>query len=412
MKTALPPSEAVTVDLADPGFLQDPLPVFDQLREHAPVHWDERTACWLISRHEDAAAVLKDRERFGADLHQITGYTESRPFGAGSAIEATMEGGYLFKDRPDHTRLRRVTAARFTRPQVEREWATAIGRIVEDLLDSITPDQPVDLLRELAVALPQRVMAALFQLPQEDAEQLKQWAVDFGHALDPGPSAEQIALAESAADGMNRYFLEKANARYGQPGDDLISMVTAAHQQGSLRSDAEVVNQLTTIVVAGTETTSTLICGAFESLERHPGQWERLRGHPDLVGPAVEEFLRYVSPAALAGRVALTDVRLGGHTIRKGDAVQVVLMAANRDPDVFENPGALDIGRSPNPHLAFGGGIHTCVGSHLARLEARIVFAKASRRWKRVRVDLDGVRRLGRIGVWGYGDFPVTVESA
>lgn len=164
-------------------------------------------------------------------------------------------------------------------------------------------------------------------------------------------------------------------------------------------------------MVAGTETTTTLIPGALEALARHPDQWERLKAEPELVPTAVEEFLRYTTPASFGARVALEDVELRGRQIAAGDSVQIVLPAANRDPRAFADPTALDVGRTPNPHVAFGGGEHVCLGAHLARLEARIAFREIVRRWQRPHVAIEDVRRRDRIGVWSYARFPLSIDA-
>jgi pimeloyl-[acyl-carrier protein] synthase len=399
------------IDLVGDAELRaDPHIAFDRLREAEPVHWSEQGNLWLISLHEDAVRLLKDRARVGADIRRIRGYAEQRPLGAGSSVETMLEGALISKDAPDHTRLRRASNPRFVRPYVERELTATVERVVDELLEGLPTDSEVDFIGRFAVPLPMNVICGLLGVPVEDGVRLNEWAVDQSHAIEPIPTEAHLELAETATRELYAYLADRVSEREDDRGDDLIGTLLDARDAGHL-THAELLDRLLEVVVAGTETTTTLVPGALEALARHPDQWDRLKADPELVPAAVEEFLRYTTPATFGARVALEDFELRGRQIAAGENVQIVLPAANRDPRAFAAPAEVDVGRAPNPHVAFGGGEHICLGAHLARLEARIAFREMVRRWGRAHVALDRVRRRDRIGVWSYAEFPVTVEA-
>jgi pimeloyl-[acyl-carrier protein] synthase len=399
------------VDLVDdPELRANPHEAFDRLREADPVYWCEQGNLWLISLHEDAVRLLKDRARIGADIRRIRGYAEERPLGAGSSVETMLEGALISKDAPDHTRLRRASNPRFTRTYVERQLTEIVEGVVDELLEALPADAEIDFIGAFAVPLPMNVICALLGVPVADGVRLNQWSIDQSRAIEPIPTPRHLGLAETATRELYAYLADRVSEREADRRDDFISLLLDTRDAGQI-THAELLDRLIEVVVAGTETTTTLIPNALEALARHPEQWDRLKAEPELVPAAVEEFLRYSTPATFGARVALQDVELRGRAIAAGDSVQIVLPAANRDPRAFADPTGLDVGRTPNPHVAFGGGEHVCLGAHLARLEARIAFREMARRWRRAHVALDRVRRRDRLGVWSYAEFPVTIEA-
>lgn len=380
------------VDFSDPG-LPARLPVaFDALREADPV-WEVRPGVWFLTRHDDVAAVLKDRVRCGTDLHAVRGYDRDRPFGAGSSLERLQEGLLVNLGAADHRRVRGAFTAPFTRSAVERSMGVLVERVTAELLDSLAHDGEVDIVTAVARPLPARVFAALFDLPAGDVawllERLHEDTVAFDVLLDPALVAPgDLARGQSAMADLWGYLAELAQLRRTRPGEDLMSWLVAAQARGVLSAD-DVVTQAFEALAAGTSTTSTLVAGMVEALAAAPAEWERVRADEALVRPGVEEALRVVSPALSMNRVALEDFELRGRSIRTGDVLQAAVLAANRDPAVFAAPHAFDAGRAPNPHVAFGGGAHTCLGAHVARLEARTVLAGLRRRWRRLEVAPD-----------------------
>ncbi len=210
---------------------------------------------------------------------------------------------------------------------------------------------------------------------------------------------------------LREYLTALAHERMRSPGVDLMSFLVAAHEAGRLTFD-EVLTQAGEALAAGTSTTQTLLAGMVEALAEHPEQWERLRADPSLVRPAVEEALRYVSPVLSMGRVAYEDFELRGKTIREGDVLQGAVLSANRDPEAFADPHAFDVARDPNPHVAFGGGTHVCLGQHIARLEARVVLERMLARWRRIEVVPGGAALNRTLMVRTYERLDVRLRAA
>jgi cytochrome P450 len=387
-------TEAPGIDLLDPGLPRRLHAAFGALRETDPVHRvDDQT--WLVTRYDDVAALLKDRDRCGTDIHSTRGYDDERPFGAGTALETFQEGLLVNLGTAAHRRVRGAFTRPFTRSAVEATMSALVARHADDLFAALPDDGEVDWVAALAGPLPARVFADLFALPPTDLPMLLGWlhedTVAFDVLLSPrlvGP--DDLARGQGAMLALREYLDVVARTRRRDPGDDLLSWLVAAHERGALTWD-DVLTQAMEALAAGTATTMTLVAGMLEAFAAHPGQWDRVRADARLVRPAVEEALRYVSPALAMGRIALQDFELHGRAIAAGDVLQCGVLAANRDPRAFPEPDVFDVGRVPNRHVAFGGGAHSCLGAHVARLEAREVLVRALARWRRVEVDPLGV---------------------
>jgi cytochrome P450 len=267
--------------------------------------------------------------------------------------------------------------------------------LASELLDALPDDGEADWVTAIAKPLPAAVFRRLFALPEDDAEMLMELlhedTVAIDVLLDPAIlSEDDLRRGQEAMLGLVTYLERLARRRLDEPGDDLLSWLCAAHRAGALSWD-DVLTQAMEALAAGTSTTQTLLSGMIEAFAAFPEQWDRLHADPSLLRPAVEEALRFVSPALTMGRVALQDFVLHGAPIREGDVLQCAVLVANRDPERFPDPDAFDIGRTPNRHVAFGGGAHTCLGAHVARLEAREVLSRAVARWSRIQVVGEGV---------------------
>lgn len=374
-----------------------------------------RDGAWLLTRHADVAAVLKDRARFGSDVHRVTGYDEQRPFGAGSDLERFQEGLLINLGAADHKRVRGAFTAPFTRPSVEAAMTAQVRRFVATLLDGLPDDGEVDWVQAVARPLPARVFAWLFGIADAALPDLlgllHEDTVALDVLLDPALVApDDLARGQAAMLELTRFCEALARERLDAPGDDLMSFLCARFREGTLTWD-DVLTQAMEALAAGTNTTMTLLCGMVEALARFPCELDDVRADPGLVRPCVEEALRWVSPALAMGRVALTDVELHGTLVRAGDVVQCAVLAANRDPAVFPAPHVFSAARDPNPHVAFGGGAHTCLGAHVARLEAREVLAGLAARWRRVEVDPDRARLHPTLLVRTYASLPVRLVA-
>ena len=349
---------------------RDPYAVYRRLRDRDPVHRMRLIDAWVLTRYEDADAMLRDHERFGAEDRRFhdTGLT-------------TM----LDVDPPDHTRLRALVSRAFTSRSVSR-WEGRVQEIADRLLDAVSGHDRFDLIAALGYPLPVTVIAEMLGVPADDMDRFEAWSNDIALIVEPILRPAQVDGVRRATGELFAYFETIVEARRREPRDDLVSALLAAEEEGDTLSREELLSTMLLILVAGNETTRNLIGNGMLALLRHPDQLRRLRGEPDLLGPAVDELLRYDSPVQLDSRVVRENLELGGKRLRAGQKAIALLGAANRDPDAFENPDRLDIGRKGKSHLSFGRGIHYCLGASLAVLEARIAFRGLLDRFPSIRL--------------------------
>lgn len=368
-----------------PAMRFDPYPAYRTLRARHPVHWHPVFRSWLVSRFDDAAAVLRhpkasvDRAQLG-DLELL----ELSP----EAIEA-IRVSMLMLDPPDHTRIRGLVNKAFT-PRVVEALRPRIRAIVDELLDAVERrgDGAMDLVRDLAYPLPVIVIAELLGVPPEDRERFKRWSDQLAVVLDPFSTGGDFGGVDGAFVESAEYFGRVFDERRADPKGDLVSRLVAAEEGGARLSSIELLSVCMLLLGAGHETTTGLIGNAVLALLRHPSEAARLRAEPSLAPRAVEELLRFDSPVQMTDRVVLAeDLVLGGHAIRKGEQVVLMLGAANRDPDRWTAPDALDLGREDPRSLAFGHGIHYCVGAALARAEAEIAIGALLERFPDLRLE-------------------------
>ncbi len=311
----------------------------------------------------------------------------------------------LVADPPDHTRLRTLVQKAFTPRMVER-LRPRIETLVEEALNAAGERGGMDLVADLAYPLPVTVIAELLGVPVEDRAAFRRWSDALVGALDPVAPANRRGAVLAARDALHAYLRQVIAERRADPRDDLISRLVEAEEQGDRLSGPELLAMGVLLLVAGHETTVNLISNGVNALLNHPDQLARLHREPELIEPAVEELLRYDSPVQLTGRVALEALELGGQRVEPGQMVTLMLGAANRDPRVFADPGRLDLGRDPNPHLAFGRGIHFCLGAPLARLEGQIAIGALIRRFPGLR--LAGVpERRPTVTLRGFVSLPL-----
>lgn len=345
-------------DPTDPAFRQNPYPVYAALRAQAPIaFWEERNL-WLLSRWADCNSVLRDL-RFGND-----------PVGL----------DMLFQNPPDHTRLRSLMQQAFTPRRIER-LRDQIQRITDGLLDQAQGEREIDLIATLAYPLPVAVIAALMGIPAEDHARFHAWSnalVDSLDLVQEATLAERLATAES---GFRDYFDQLIRERRRHPGDDLLSALIAAEEAGDRLSGDELYFNARLLLVAGYETTVGLIGNGALALLRNPDQQRLLQEEPGLIANAVEELLRYDSPIQMIGRTVLETVEWQGAIFAKGQGLALLTGAANHDPEHVERPAQLDLARPTVQHLAFGSGIHYCLGAPLARIEGQIAIQTLLRRF-------------------------------
>ncbi|MBD2895728.1 cytochrome P450 [Spirillospora sp. NPDC046719] len=353
-----------------PGFVADPYPVFARLREERPAFFHEPTGQWVISRYADVDALLRDR-RLGRSYLHVAGHEE---FGQQPEAEFLkpfwdlIRAGMLDVEPPTHTRLRRLVSKAFTARMVEGLRPT-IRRLAGELAGTLAAKGGGDLLAEVAEPLPVNVIAEMLGVPVADRPLLRPWSADICGMYELNPPEEVQRTAVRAAVEFSDYLRDLARSRRREPRDDLISALAQVVDEGDRLTEDELIGTCVLLLNAGHEATVNATGNGWWALFRNPGELERLRGDASLVPTAVEELLRYDTPAPMFERWVLEDITVAGVDIPRGAEVALQFASANRDPAVFADPDRLDLARDPNPHITFGLGIHYCLGAPLARIE-------------------------------------------
>ena len=358
----------------DPEFVADPYPTYHRLRTEDPVHHSP-LGFWVLTRYDDVVAALRD-PRLAKEA--IASFVAAR-FGA--PVPA-MGLSMLDRDPPDHTRLRGLVSKAFT-PRVVEGLRPRIQQIVDGLLDGVAGRRSMDLIEEFAYPIPVIVICEMLGVPVEDHERFKGWSLDIARGLDLiwlGPDSEVGRRSIAARQSLAEYFRGLIAQRRAAPRTDLLSGLIAAEEAGDKLNEVELLATCILLLIAGHETTVNLIGNGTLALLRHRDQLQRLQRDPGLIGSAVEELLRFDGPVQRTARIPSEDIVIGGRTIAKGQMVMPFIGAADRDPAQFPDPDRLDIGRADNRHIAFGWGIHFCLGAPLARIEGQIAIGTLVRR--------------------------------
>ena len=364
-----------TFNPMDPEFLADPYPTYHRLREEDPVHHSPLDF-WVLTRYEDVAAVLRDPRFIKEPLVSMVAarFGVSVPPGVGLSM--------LDRDPPDHTRLRSLVSKAFT-PRVVEGLRPRIQKMVDDLITRAEAVGTMDLIEEFAYPIPVNVICEMLGVPVDDHERFKGWSLDIARGLDSVwlPLESEIPKRSGAArHAIGDYMRGLIAERRASPRGDLLSALIAAEEAGDKLSEDELIATCILLLIAGHETTVNLIGNGTLALLLHPEELRRLRETPGLITSAVEELLRYDGPVQRTARITSTEVTIGGRTIPKGEMVMPFIGAADRDPSQFPDPDRLDLGRADNRHIAFGWGIHFCLGAPLARVEGQIAIDTLVRR--------------------------------
>ncbi|WP_229686824.1 cytochrome P450 family protein [Longimycelium tulufanense] len=375
-----------------PEFEANPHPIYAVLRDKDAVHaigLPSGKHAWLVTRYADARKALAD-PRLSTDVRRF-GHLDAFAL-VPADLRRAMTSHMLNADPPHHARLRRLVADVFTPRRIEA-MRPLVERLAADLLEGIDPDR-ADLVRDFAAPLPAGVLCELLGIPAADQDRFREWStviVAGRLAADRFPAA---------ATAMYHYLRQLLAAKRRQPADDLLSELVAARVENDRLSEDELSSMVFLFLVAGQETAANLIGTALYLFLRHPDQLALLRQRPELLPEAIEEVLRYESPVEMAThRFVAADLELGGQAIPAGDVVLVALNSANRDGDRFDDADRLDLARRDNPHLAFGHGVHFCLGAQLARLEARVALAAALDRFAELRLAVADAELVWRPGV-------------
>ena len=378
-------------DLGDPATNADPFPAFARLRTEDPVHWSPAMKAWIVTRYADVKQVALNNRQISAD--RLTPFFKANPEYQRGSIESLaryLNHWMVFRDPPDHTRLRRLFNKAFTPTSVENLRPNIEG-IVAELIEGMEAkakhDGTADFIADFAYPLPASVIMDLLGVPRVDLVRMKVWSDDIALFIGTAQVAGNKYLrAEAGARAMAAFFRELVEARAAEPAADMISKLVLARDESDALTTDEIVGTCILLLFAGHETTTNLIGNGFFYSMRHRAQWERLIAEPSLAASAVEEYLRYDGPSGALARVAAADIEMAGKTVRAGDRVFAFMNSANRDPEAFDDPERFDIGRGQNPHLTFGHGIHFCLGAPLARLEAQIAAVRVSERLPDIRL--------------------------
>ena len=390
----------------------DPYPLYKRLREEDPVHWSEALDAWVLTRYDDVVNVLRD-PRFSADR------TRARNRQAQEAMAAADEHGVpagrantmLSADPPEHTRMRLLISKAFL-PRAVEKLRPHIQEIADQLLDEANEPGRLDVLLDFAYPLPLIVIAELMGVPAEDRAKFKRWSDDVVATLGASYTTPDLqARAGQSLGELGDYFRQVIADRRRQPKDDLVSVLVAGADQGDVLSEGQLLATCVVALIAGNETTRNLVTNGMLALLSNPDEQERLWRDPALVETAVEELLRFAGPVHCTTRVATEDIQIDGQTVKEGQVVFTMLAAANRDPAHFSNPDTLDITRKDNYHVAFGSGIHSCLGQPLARLEAHIAFQTLARRLPNPRLTTEELEWGPSFILRGLKSLPITYDA-
>jgi cytochrome P450 len=402
----------ITANIASPAFKADPFPFYARLRAEAPVYdvtLPDRQTAWLVTRYDDVVSVLKD-ERFAKDrLNALTPeQIAKQPWVPGFFKPLTRN--MLDLDEPDHKRLRTLVQKAFT-PRLVEGMRGRIQDLADRLLETAERRGRLDLIRDYALPIPTTIIAEMLGVPATDRHRFHRWS----SAIVSSTSSKWGTLkAIPGVIAFMRYIRRVAALRRAEPREDLLSALVQAEEAGEQLNEDELVAMVFLLLVAGHETTVNLIGNGVLALLEHPSQKQRLLHDPALIKPAIEELLRHSGPLETATeRFAREDVRVAGVTIPRGALVFAGLASANRDERQFTNPDELDLTREPNRHVAFGQGIHFCLGSGLARLEAQIAIGTLLRRCPSLRlaVEAGALRWRSGLVIRGLRALPVSLTD-
>jgi cytochrome P450 PksS len=398
-----------------PEVRANPYPFYAQLRKMGPVIPLTRPLfgrVYHLTRYEDVFNALKD-PRLANDLNNAVEGGNFLDRWWMPRIFKVFQKNMVAQDEPNHRRLRNLVHKAFT-PRMIENLTGRVEQLVDGLLDAAAKKPVVDLIADLALPVPLTVISEMLGVPEKDRRPFQRMmarlAEDLGNTSFTG-----LLRSYPAAIRLDRFFRELVKLRREQPGADLTSALVQAEEAGDHLDEEELISMIFLLLFAGHETTVNLIGNGTLALLENPEQLQKLREHPELIDSAIEELLRYANPVGQPGvRFAREDIELHGHTIPKGSAVMPLLASANRDEAAFENADRLDIARSPNRHVAFGYGIHYCLGAPLARLEARIAILKLVQRFPDIRLAVPREKLVWRknLGLHGLKALPLHVSPS
>jgi cytochrome P450 len=393
--------------LFGPEELVDPYPLYHRLRSHSPVYWSDELNGWLITGYDAVNALARHpavsiRGKFDLTRERIRDLRTQ-------ALLLPLAGNILSTDPPVHTRLRSLVNKSFTAAAVER-MRSRVEYLVNQCLGRVQDQGHMDIIGDLAIPLPIRLIVDMLGVPAADADRLREWsgAVSVLNNWVGAITEEQIQALGRAITEFNAYLRPLIEERRARPRDDLLGALVQASEAGDRLLDSEIFGNTLLLLGTGHETTTNLIGNGTLALLRHPDQWRKLCEDPTLIPGAVEELARYDCSVQISVRKAAAEIEIAGASIRKDQLIYLLWGAANRDPVQFPDPDRLDITRPANKHVAFGAGVHYCLGASLARLEGQITFAELTRRFPNMRPATSDLEYRGNFNLRGLRSLPVS----
>jgi cytochrome P450 len=401
---------AIRDDMFTPDVIADPYAYYGRLRDEDPIHWNDTYALWVITRHDDVTWMTRHNELFSSAVFR------NDPKPAYPAIDESDLGLYEYvrnyqadqfiqHDRPEHLDMRKIVHGYFT-PKAMESWRPFVVNAVKELLDAAEEKGSMDVMRDLATPLPVLVIAQMMGVPAEDRPYVRQLAEKLLY-IGRG-EYDRMPILTDGMKGMVEYVSPLVDERIAKPGDDFISVLASGEKKGVFTRHQVLVNT-SLLLLAGHETTINLICNGTLAFIQHPDQWALYKEDP--VGRAkwaTEECLRYDAPVKSIQRLASQDIEVRGKVMEKNDRIRWFISSANRDPNVFADPDKFDITRQPNPHVAFGNGVHHCLGATLARVEGQEVFKALAERFPGLQVEAEQLEYQPSITFRSLKSLPVT----
>jgi len=392
----------------DPATLADPFPLYRRMQDEDPAHWSTQLRAWVLTRYEDVKAACLD---LSLSSDRLSPFFAASPEAARmAALQACLTRWMVFRDPPDHTRLRRLAAKVFNVRSIQA-LRPGIEATTQWLLERIGERESFDFVAEFASPLPALVIMDMLGVPREELGVLKalsdEMALFIGSARDARAKYDR---AEQATREMTEFFRALVVKRRAQPTTDLLSALVHLEDDGEKLSEEELVAMCVLLLFAGHETTAHHIANGLQALLRFPGELQRLRDEPSLAPAAVEELLRYDGPIGAQVRIVQTERELHGRKLKSADRVFLMMNAANRDPRAYPDPDRLDLRRHGVPHLTFGFGVHICLGFPLARLEGQVALPAVLARWRRIEIAGEPLQWIDSMVLRGVQSLPVRVS--
>jgi len=401
---------AIRDDMFTPDVIADPYAYYGRLRDEDPIHWNDTYALWVITRHDDVTWMTRHNELFSSAVFR------NDPKPAYPAIDESDLGLYEYvrnyqadqfiqHDRPEHLDMRKIVHGYFT-PKAMESWRPFVINAVKELLDAAEEKGSMDVMRDLATPLPVLVIAQMMGVPAEDRPYVRQLAEKLLY-IGRG-EYDRMPILTDGMKGMVEYVSPLVDERIAKPGDDFISVLASGEKKGVFTRHQVLVNT-SLLLLAGHETTINLICNGTLAFIQHPDQWALYKEDPaGRAKWATEECLRYDAPVKSIQRLASQDIGVRGKVMEKNDRIRWFISSANRDPNVFADPDKFDITRQPNPHVAFGNGVHHCLGATLARVEGQEVFKALAERFPGLQVEAEQLEYQPSITFRSLKSLPVT----